>query len=763
MNRLICLISIIALLVYSTFVGCSQPTKPPDTWEPPELNKGPLIQHVDPFIGTGGPGFSVGSSLPGATAPFGMVKVSPDTASQNRGLNFDHCAGYSYNDKEIFGFSHIHLHGTGLPDYGNLLIMPVTGPIDEKRIKEEGHRSVFKHDTEKASPGYYAVTLERFNIRAELTATTRTAYHRYTFPKDAKERTVILRLDHALPSGDVTDAAFDIKSDKEITGWLHGKGSMSGRGGGYHLYFVLRSKQAFVSGTFKNGKLDAKAKSQKSASIGAYLQYGAKDESVELQVGISFTSVEEARKNLDAESKGWDFEKTRKSTEDAWEKILSVVKVGGGTKKQLRIFYTALYHAFQMPTIFSDVSGSYTGFDKKPHKADGFIYYSDFSLWDTYRTLHPLLVLLTPKREIDMVKSLLRMSKEGGGLPRWPLATGYTGTMVGASADIVIADTYIKGLKDFDVNYAYKMMVEHATKPVPKGAKYPGRGGIEEYMKYGYVTADRSSGTASVTMEYAYNDYTVAQLAKALGKTKDYETFMKRSTNYKHLWDPKTAFFRAKHSDGSWLKGFSPLKWTKDYVEGDAWQYLWFVPHDTKGLSGLFGGNEKLLTKLDTFFEESKKEYDAAPNSPAPRKYYWHGNEPDIHAATIYTELGALAKGQKWIRWIMDTYYKDEPAGLAGNDDAGTLSAWYIFNALGIYPIPGKDLYLITSPIFPRSVIEVAGKKIEIIAKHASPKAIYVKSVKLNGKVISNYQLRHTELVKDGQVLEFEMTEKIAK
>lgn len=732
---------------------------PPEDRKPPkpQLVEGPLTRFVDPFIGTGGKGFAVGSSLPGATAPFGMVKISPDTASHLRGFGFQHCAGYYHLDKEIVGFSHIHLHGTGVPDYGNLLVMPVVGDVTEKTIQEEGHRSPFRHETEEARPGYYKVTLDRSKTQVELTATTRAAYHRYTFDASASKRTVLLRLDHALPGGSVSEGELEIKDKHTIEGWLHSNGSMSKRGGGFDLYFVLKSKEAFISGTWSGSKLSQERK-QKGKIVGAWIQYPKGQKPIEFKVGISFVSIENAKKNLESEIPDWSFDKIQKATLQAWEKELSVIRIAGGTLKQRRIFYTSLYHSFQMPTIFNDVDGRYRGLDKKVHQAQKYTYYSDFSLWDTYRTLHPLLVLLTPDRQRDMVRSLIAMARDGGELPRWPLGTSYTGTMVGASADIVIADTYLKGIRGFDIEYAYKAMRRLAMAPPPKDSAFGGRDGIKHYVQKGYVAADQHSGSASITLEYAYNDFSIAQLATALEKKEDAKLFYERSRNFRHIWDSKTQFFRAKKADGSWIPGFTDQRWTKDYVEGTAWQYLWFVPHDPEGLMKLFGSKEKLFKKLDTFFAKSKEEYDNEPDTLASRTYYWHGNEPDLHSAMLYTQLGKAHLTQRWVRWIMKHKYDDTPAGLVGNDDCGTLSAWYIFNAMGLYPIPGRDLYLITTPIFKRNVIQVGATTIEIYAPKTSEKAMYIRKATLNGKVLKHMWLRHTDLQKDGNVLHLEMS-----
>ena len=752
-------VTIFSLFLCASLIGCSQPENPQPDGGPAFL-KGPLIKQVNPLIGTGGIAFGVGSSFLGATAPFGMVKIGPDTGSTFFGNQSIHCSGYYYHNDSIAGFSHIHVHGTGLPDYGNLLLMPTVGKIDASKIKEKGYRAAFKHETEKASPGFYEVLLEDHKIKVELTATTRTAHHRYTYPASTDQKHVILRLDHALPNGKVTDAEFKIKSDKEIEGWLHSAGSMTDNYGGFKLYFVLKSKTAFKAGSWNDRKIEATQTQQKGAKIGAYLHFPKQQQIIELQVGISFVSIAQARKNLLKEAPKWDFDGTRKATEAIWEKELSVVKIAGGTEEQQKIFYTALYHSMLMPTILSDVDGQYRGLDQKVHAAKDFIYYSDFSLWDTYRTLHPLLVWLKPRVQRDMVRSLIAMMKQGGALPRWPLATGYTGVMVGASADIVIADTYLKGIKDFDVQAAYKGMMALAMKPPPKGTKYPSRAGIEHYVKAGYVAADKVGRSASITLEYAYNDFAIYQLAKALNKTSDAKIFEKRAGNYKHIWDQKTQFFRAKNSDGSWLKNFVDTKWTKDYVEGTAWQYLWFVPHDPNGLAKLFGSKKAMLKKLNTFFEKSVEEYERTKDlNVGIKKYYWHGNEPDLHAAMLYAELGLPQDTQKWVRWVMKHHYKNAPDGLAGNDDSGTLSAWYVFNALGLYPIPAKTDYILTSPVFTRAVIEVQGKRFEIQAKAASQKAIYSSQIQLNGKAIQNYRIQHDQLIKNKGILQFVMKE----
>jgi predicted alpha-1,2-mannosidase len=716
---------------------------------------------VNPFIGTGGSGFGVGSTFPGPSAPFGMLAVSPDTSTPKYGIGFTHCAGYAYGDDYIYGFSHLHLNGTGVPDFGNLLTMPVSGEVTPASFQDKEIRSKYDKSTEKASPGYYTVTLKKWKVKVELTATPRTAYHRYTWDNGTRGKHVLLRLDHALPGGQVLDSKVTLKSATKLEGWLKAKNGLSGRFGGLTLYFVVQSKQPFEGVIHKDGALDKNLTAAQHKRLGVWLKYPDSTDKVQLRVGISFVSIEGAGKNLAAEQKAWSLETLKKATEQRWEKLLSRVRIAGGSEKQQRIFYTALYHSFLMPNLLSDVDGQYRGLDQKVHKAEGFEYYSNFSLWDTYRTLHPLLVLLTPEIQKDMVKSLLQMAKDGGELPRWPLATGYTHTMVGASADIVIADTWLKGIRDFDVDFAYKAMRRLAMGPPPKGSLYKGRSHILDYVKYGYVTADTGGGSASVTMEYAYNDFAIAQLAKALGKKDDVALFSKRAKNYQKLWDPKTQFFRAKKKDGSWLDSTSnpkwDEKWSEDYVEGTAWQYLWFVPYDVPGLQTLFGGREAILKKLDDFWQKTLADW-KKPNPFNRRAYYWHSNEPDIHAATLYLELGRPADAYKWFRWIMETQYKDAPDGLAGNDDGGTLSAWYVFAAMGLYPLPATTRYYLTSPIFTRVQLKLPQGTIEIQAPDTTSKAMFVQKVSLNGKEVKGHWIQHQDLVKDKAVLRFEMS-----
>ncbi len=722
-----------------------------------------ILSAVNPLIGSGGGGFAQGNVTVSAAAPFGMVKVGPDTQGKLGRMGFSHCAGYWYEDKLIEGFSHTHMEGTGVADYGNILLMPTAG-MDETKTDEKGYGSPFSHDEEIAKPGYYAVTLKKYNIRAELTATEHAAVHRYTFSADAKEKAfVLIDPSHALGGGFSKGVKIEINPEKnEISGYGINAGDFVGSGRAFTVYFsAVFNKTVKAYGIFESNKLFASQKKyekkENKIRAGAYLQFdlSSGEPVVEARVGISYVSVEQARLNREAELKNKKFDDVKKETQDAWEKALNVIEVAGGTEKQKTMFYTALYHAMLMPTLFTDVNGKYAGLDDKVHDAKNFKYYTDFSLWDTYRTLHALLELIMPDIQRDMLVTLVTMLKEGGNLPRWPLAATETSSMVGSPADIVLTESYLKGIRGFDVNAAYEGMKQQANAPPPPGAKGSGRDDISECIKYMYCPADKVGGSVSKTQEYAYADFAIAKLAKALGKQKDYEEFMQRSKWYKNLWDAQTQFFRGKTSGGKWADEgkFAPADPLQpNYVEGNAWQYLFFAPHDVPGLISLFGSKDAFLKKLDEFFESSVKfpakiMKSGKTNIAMPDFYYWHGNEPDMHASYMYALAGMPAQGAKWIRWVMDTKYTDGPDGVPGNDDGGTMSAWYVFSAMGIYPLAGTDIYLIGSPVFEKSTVHLkSGKNFIITASGASAENMFVQSATLNGKLLNVPWFKHSDI-----------------
>ncbi len=724
-----------------------------------------LVDRVDPFIGTGGQGFNVGSGLPGATVPFGMIKVSPQNAPADWGTpaKFYNCSGYWYDYEAIYGFGQLHISGTGTPDYGVLVFQPQLG-MDEDRTDEQLYKQVYDKETEEAHPGYYHVTYPESGITTELTATQRSSLMRFSYPADS-DAVVLFDLAKTLDGQEIVDSTYELDADaRELKGMIDFDGSMTGRDGTLKIYFFGRFDTDIVaSGAFQDGVLQDGATSGSGTELGCYFHMDLPEsKQVQLQVGISYVSVEQAKKNLDAEQSGFDFEGLRGQAEELWQSHLERVRISGGSLEEQTTFYTAMYHVFMAPTRFQDVDGQYMAFDKQVHQTEDFVYYTDFSLWDTFRTLHPILVLIAPEEETDMVKSLLDMKEKGGTLPRWPIGASYSGAMIGSHADAVISDTYVKGLTDFDADFALEAMVQTADNTVPEEARFKGRSGMEHYLNYGYVPADLVGSSASKTLEYVYNDWNVAMMAQALGETEIAERMLERSKNYALIWDDETAFFRGMNSDGSFVDAdddFNPNVWKDYYTEANAWQYLWFVPHDPLGLAVLFGGVDAMLEKLNYFFEQSELEQqeEDLTGGLLPPIYYWQGNEPDIHAATLFNELGRPDLAQKWMRWIAETHFNATPAGIPGNDDCGTMSAWYVFGALGLFPLPGKDIYYLHAPIFPDTVVDLGnGRTLQIQAPAATSENIYIQAVRFNGEEIHEPWIKHTTLA-EGGTLEFDL------
>ena len=720
------------------------------------------VDLVDPFIATGGVGFGIGSGFPGVTAPFGMVQISPDNIGELGRASFYTCGGYYSEYDTIMGFSHVHLYGVGANDLGNILFMPTCGPIDEAKVKPEGYRSGYDKEEETAGPGYYSVLLADTGIRVELTATERTAHHRYSFPEDpsSEEVFVLIDLAHSVSDNKVKNGEVRLRPDEgTVEGWAKNHNSFSGRYNGLSIYFFARFNRPFSSfGTWKDRRPQPGDTRQYGGNVGAYLGFDlSKGRSIEAQVGISYVSVEQAKINLLAEQPGWDFDGARQRLEDRWEAELSVLRFYGGTEKQREIMATALYHAFFMPNLFADVNGKYRGFDQQIHEAEDFVYYTNFSLWDTYRTEHPLLTLLKPGRTRDMMNSLVKMYEQGGSLPKWPMGIGYTGCMLGSSADVVIGDAYVKGIRGFDAEKAYEGMRLTAMGPAPPGAS--GRGGIDDYVTLGYVSTDHGC-SVSRTLEFAIDDYAIANMARALGKADDAALFTERARNYRHLWDDDAKFFIGRDMDGAFVTDFDPTAWKEMYVEGNAWQYLWLAPQDMAGLMALFGSADAMLARLTDFFDLAADELEEAKDDLLkqlmPPTYYWHGNEPDIHAAYMFLQTGRPDLTQKWVHWIADRLYGTEADGLAGNDDCGTLSAWYVFSALGFYPLAGGEIYLIGSPFFKHVEVDLSGGTLVVEAPKASPENIYVQGVWLNGEELEHPCFRHGD-IKDGGTLLFEL------
>jgi len=715
------------------------------------LSSSSLNDEVNVFIGTGGIGFGVGSTTPDAAVPFGAVRLGPDTAWNNLNPIFAHNVGYWYIDNQIRGFSHTHLSGIGVTDYGNIRFMPAIGR-PEKKIDQRGYISKFRHEDESARPGYYSVVLEGSKIKAELTATTDAGFHRYAYPS-GKNALLIVDLGRLVLDSYACGAEIKIDPEKgEISGWQKVCGSLTKRPGGVKFYFFAKLSEPVKNfGIAEKGKLKPGTKQTTGTKIAAYFDFGALSRPLLAKTGISLISAEQARMNLDAQIPDWDFEKVRTQAENLWAAPLSKIEIKGGSKDHRSIFYSALYHSYMMPTDFTEQGGNYLGFDNKTHQADWGSYYSDFSIWDTFRNLHPLLVLLDPQKDQDMMQSLTKMAEQGGFLPRWPTANVYTNCMTGTYADCLIADGYIKGLKKFDADTAFEKMLKVANEPTPKDHPYTGRPGILDYKKLGYLPSEK--GPASSTLEYAYCDFCIAQMAAEMGKEQTADEFYKRSGFYKNNFDKSSGYFRPRKSNGKFQTPFFPTLWGFYYTEGDAWQWLWTNWYDPEGMAALFGGKEKMVAKLETFF----KKVENANSDALPHLYYWHGNEPDMHVAYMFDQLGRPELTQKWVRWVINTKYENNPGGLPGNDDCGTMSAWFIFSALGFYPLAGTDIYYLTSPLFSEATIHLAKDDLVIKAPGA-PEKIYIKSVKLNGKEINRAWIRHGEIVGGGELV-FELSD----
>ena len=676
---------------------------------------------VDPFIGTAGAGYT----FPGPCVPFGMVQLSPDTRWNN-------CSGYNYNDKTIMGFSHTHLSGTGAPDYCDVLFMPTVGKIQllpgDINKPETGYRSRFHHEKEEASPGYYSVWLDDDQIKAELTATNRVGFHRYTFPA-TDSANIIIDLKHRDP---VRDSFIRIISDTEIEGFRRSFSWASDQ----YIYFVATFSRPFsASGIAVNEKIVQGDKNASGTNVKAFFRFNAlKENKVLVKVGISATSIDGARKNLRTEIKDWDFAKIQNQAEKAWNKELSKIEVQGGTKAQRTIFYTALYHCFIHPNLFMDVDGQYRGVDYQIHKAKGYDHHTIFSLWDTFRALHPLFTIINQKRTNDFIRTFLSQYDDGGRLPMWELGGNYTDEMIGYHTLPVIADAYVKGIRDYDIDKAYKAM-KHSAELDKLGLLY--------YKKFGYIPADREDQSCSKTLEYAYDDWCLSQVAKALGNQEDYQRYLLRGQFYKSLLDPSTQFMRGKNSDRTWVTPFDPLQYTSPYCETNAYKYRLFAPHDVNGMIDLFGGDQQFINMVDDIFEQNQ---------------YDHGNEPSHHVAYLYNYAGAAWKTQKRVRQILESQYSARPNGLCGNDDCGQMSAWYILSAMGFYALcPGQDMYVLGSPVFDKVTIHLEnGKNFNIVTQNGSKSNEYVQSMTLNGKTWQKSYLKHKDIM-NGSTLVFKM------
>jgi predicted alpha-1,2-mannosidase len=729
-----------------------------------------LIQYVDPMIGTA----KMGHTYPGATVPFGSVQLSPETDTIAYSLNgkyngevYKYCAGYQYEDKTIVGFSHTHFSGTGHSDLGDFLIMPTTGKLQlnpgvaSKPLS--GYRSAFSHSTEKAEPAYYSVFLEDHKIKAELTATTRVGMHQYTFPK-SNEAHIILDLTSGIYNYDKKNVwtFVRIENDTLITGYRQTNGWARTR----TVYFAMSFNKPIKSygqaaqekSVYRGfwGRFDQTKNFPEMAgqNLKLFFDFDTNEgEKIKIKMALSPVSSAGALENMKKEVPDWDFEKVKRQSQDVWNNELNKVQVETIQKEDLVNFYTAMYHAFLGPTEYMDLDKNYKGLDMNVHKAENFTNYTSYSLWDTYRALHPLFNIVQPKRNADMVSSMLAHSDQSVHkmLPIWSHYANENWCMIGYHSVSVVADAIVKGNINFDAEKALQACVNTA--------KVPYYDGLEFYMNKGYVPEDKNGVSVSKTLEYAYDDWAIAQAAKKLGKTEIYNEFIERSKNYKNVYDEKTGFMRPKLNDGTFKKEFDPLDTHgQGFIEGNSWNYSLYVPQDPADMIKLMGGNEKFKVRLDSLF-----------NMHLPDKYfenteditrdgiignYVHGNEPSHHVVYLYNWTDSPWKAQDKIRMILKKMYRNGADGLGGNDDFGQMSAWYIFSSLGFYPVaPGSDEYALGSPLMKNAILNLEnGKTFEVETVNQSDKNVFVSKVLLNGKQLEKPFLKHADVINGGKI-----------
>ncbi len=703
---------------------------------PKQTHQERLTDFIDPFIGTA----SHGHTYPGAAFPFGQIQLSPDNGTQG----WDWCSGYNYSDSTLAGFSHLHLSGTGIGDLADISFLPATSEV----IFKEGEKNEdfvaryagkYRHEQEKATAGYYGVTLKNNNIRAEFTVTERAGLHRYTFPEEGGKN-IIINLGFAINWDKPYKTSLNLVNDTLVTGSRLSTGWAADQ----HVFFAVRFSKPIAKSEIKTVGGDEKV-------VGNFV---FSDIIILAKVGLSSVSVENALQNLDSSLSGWDFEATRKAASDAWEKELGKIRIQSDDPQQKTIFYTALYHTMVAPALFSDQNGQFKGLKGTALEADGYNRYTVFSLWDTYRALHPLFTLTQQSRVNDMVKTMLDHYEQCGILPVWELEGNETFCMVGNHSISVIAEAILKGIGDFSKEEAFKAMKETSLHD---------RDGMGLYDKLGYMPADKVGQSVAKSLEVAVDDWAVAAVAKKLGKNNDAAYFFRRSQSYKSYYDKETGFMRGKLSNGQWTTPFDPLYSNhehSDYTEGNAWQYLWLVPQDVEGLISLLGGKEKFADKLEQMFDmpEGVKGEQASPDISGLIGAYAHGNEPGHHTTFLFNYCGRPWRAQELNRQIQTTMYKDTPDGLCGNEDCGQMSAWYIFSALGFYPVNPSELkYQFGSPIVQEAKIEIAaGKYFTVKAPLASNENKYIQEVKLNGTVLDRSYITHEEIM-NGGILEFTM------
>lgn len=708
----------------------------------------PLTSYVDPFIGTD----AHGHVFPGAAMPFGMVQLSPDTRKDS----WDGCSGYHYSDSTIMGFSHTHLSGTGVGDYGDIRLMPTIGDVllnpGTEENPESGYRSRFSHKNETARPGYYQVKLEDYGINAELTVSKRTGFHKYTFPESGQANIVIDLLE-----GVTTDYILDLwirfVSDTEIEGLRRTDGWANDQ----WVFFNAEFSKPFKNyGISVNGETTEGMQFAQGKDVKAWVTFNTNaGEEVYVKVGISAVSEAGAKLNRQQEIPDWDFEKIKQAADLAWENELGKITVENKDNSRKTVFYTALYHAMIAPNLFTDVDGKYRGHDMEIHQAEGFDVYTVFSLWDTFRALHPLLTITHRDLTNDFINTILKHYEQGGLLPVWELAANETNCMIGYHAVPVIVDAYMKGIRGYNVEDALEACTKSAMQD---------QFGLESYKAKGYIPSNKEPESVSKTLEYAYDDWCIAMMTKSMNNENVYGQFIRRAQNYKNIFDPQTGFMRAKTNE-TWFTPFDPAEVNFNYTEANSWQYSFFVPQDISGLMELLGGADSLVARLDQMFAESTQ---ATGRHQADITgligQYAHGNEPSHHMAYLYNYAGQPWKTQAIVRDIMDELYTHHPDGLCGNEDCGQMSAWYVLSAMGFYPVtPGSGLYAIGSPVLDKVTINLEnGNEFVIETKNLSNENKYIQTATYNGRVWPNSFITH-QMLMDGGYLVFEMGKNLNK
>ena len=705
-------------------------------------------EYVNPFIGTD----FTGNTYPGAQAPFGMVQLSPDNGLPG----WDRISGYFYPDSTIAGFSHTHLSGTGAGDLYDISFMPVTLPYKEADAPL-GIHSLFSHDEETASAGYYQVRLKDYDINVELTATERCGIQRYTFPE--ADAAIFLNLRKAMNWDFTNDTRIEVVDSVTIQGYRFSDGWARDQ----HIYFRTRFSKPFASVQLDTAAVIKDGKRIGSSAIARFDFHTSAGEQILVTTAISGVSMEGAARNLAAEAPADDFDKYLAVTRKNWNEQLSKVEIKSNDIDEKVKFYTALYHSMLAPTIYSDMDGAYYGPDKQVHQADGWTNYSTFSLWDTYRAAHPLYTYIEPQRVNDMVKSFLAFSEQNGRLPVWNFYGSETDMMIGYHAVPVIVDAYLKGIGDFDPKKALAACVATANIDEYRG--------IGLYKKYGYVPYDvtdhynSENWSLSKTLEYAYDDYCIARMAEKLGEKQIADEFYKRSRNYKNVYNSQTTFMQPRNNKGSFIEDFSPDDYTPHICESNGWQYFWSVQQDVDGLISLVGGKERFAQKLDSMFTYNPSADEDLPIfSTGMIGQYAHGNEPSHHVIYLFNAIGQPWKTQKYAVEVMHELYKNTPAGLCGNEDCGQMSAWYVFSAMGFYPVdPISGKYEIGTPMYPEMKMHLAnGKTFTILAPAGGKENIYIQSVKLDGKPYDKSYITHEQIM-NGSIFEFEMGNKPGK